>query len=263
MILYKYYNVSDISLIKKILKENLHKFSAPLEFNDPFDCRLNLVKQYSKKDYHDYLIRKGLSHYLISRNLKLYREGQINLLNIINSVSDKQIKNARILCFTTNPENMLMWSHYANKHQGICIGYSIKQAGKNYYLQVNKNDLKGTVTGSDHVLIEKVKYSKKMPKRHDFLNGDLSRFRNFLLTKSSEWKYENEFRCILTEEDMKNKYIHFNNADIVEIMIGCKASNNITQEILKYINTKTVRVYKLSLESDSYKLRKNLTTAST
>jgi Protein of unknown function (DUF2971). len=263
MILYKYYNVSDITIIKKLLKENLHKFSTPLEFNDPFDCRLNLIKEYSSKQYHEYLIKKGLSHVLITKNLKLYRDGQINLINIINSISDKQLKNARILCFTTKYDDMLMWSHYANKHQGICIGYNVKNYGKKYYLHINQNDLKGNSVGNDHVLIEKVKYSKKMPKRHNLLNGDLESFRAFLLTKSYDWKYEREFRCILSEEDMKNKLIHFSKNDIAEIIIGCKAQDIIQQEILKYVDSKSIRVFKLTLEMDSYQLKKNLTTVST
>jgi hypothetical protein len=29
----------------------------------------------------------------------------------------------RVSCFTTNPNSVVMWSHYANEHKGICVEF--------------------------------------------------------------------------------------------------------------------------------------------
>lgn len=59
-------------------------FSNPMSFNDPFDCAL--VK--GEKFNEFFLERK------------------------------------KILCLATEYDNLLMWSHYADCHRGLCIEYT-------------------------------------------------------------------------------------------------------------------------------------------
>lgn len=94
---------------------------------------------------------------------------------------------AFIVCFSFerknhNPlQNILMWSHYANSHKGICIEY-----------EYNRDYKKSNFA-------RPVKYS------NDFLH--LGKYRDFdldddecnygIFQKSKHWRYENEFRIAI------------------------------------------------------------------
>jgi hypothetical protein len=34
-------------------------------------------------------------------------------------------RDTGLLCFSESWDHLLMWSHYANKHQGICLGFDV------------------------------------------------------------------------------------------------------------------------------------------
>mgnify|MGYP002227506002 FL=1 len=37
-------------------------------------------------------------------------------------------------CFSERNDSLLMWSHYADEHRGLCIGYNLHDLIKNYEL---------------------------------------------------------------------------------------------------------------------------------
>ena len=50
----------------------------------------------------------------------------------------------KISCFSEEPDNMLLWSHYGNKHTGICIGFKVYQEFKSNCIHLSSRDLKAT-----------------------------------------------------------------------------------------------------------------------
>lgn len=48
------------------------------------------------------------------------------LLKIIQSYLNA-LKPFGCCSFSTNPKNLLMWSHYADEHKGLCIEYRTDQ----------------------------------------------------------------------------------------------------------------------------------------
>ena len=77
-------------------------FSRPTELNDPFEFRQNW---WSCDDTPSsiYKFKKFLDD-----------GGSVD----------------RVFCMTRNPNNCLMWSHYSNSHQGVCIGYEETEFSK-------------------------------------------------------------------------------------------------------------------------------------
>ena len=53
------------------------------------------------------------------------------LANELNKVIDNFIKNSSVACFTTTFDNFLMWSHYANGHNGVCLVYKTENEETN------------------------------------------------------------------------------------------------------------------------------------
>ena len=76
-----------------------------------------------------------------------------------------------ILCLTERPDNMTMWSHYAEGHSGACLQFAMPLFGYN-------------VAG-----VRKVEY------RRDVLRFDMADMPNhpeIFWTKGAEWEYEQE-----------------------------------------------------------------------
>lgn len=90
---------------------------------------------------------------------------------ILNSEKSKLNKHFGIVCFSRKWTNPLLWSHYADKHQGIAIGFEVPD-GPPFY---------------------RVNYSThRLPVPTRVQNKDVD---DLLLTKFEAWEYESEHRC--------------------------------------------------------------------
>jgi hypothetical protein len=89
-----------------------------------------------------------------------------------------------MLCFSGGWHNPVQWSHYAESHRGICLGFDVP----------------------DPALI-KVKYrtSRLKPNIAALESSDegtsAQEMRRILSTKYQHWQYENEHRCFLRLQD--------------------------------------------------------------
>ncbi|MDQ3181107.1 MAG: DUF2971 domain-containing protein, partial [Acidobacteriota bacterium] len=84
-----------------------------------------------------------------------------------------------VLCFSRSWKNPVLWSHYGDKHKGICLGFDIPDT-----------------------LLEKVIYKgERLPidvekeLNEGNLNGRMEK--KLLITKFEHWSYEEEERVIL------------------------------------------------------------------
>lgn len=118
-ILYKYRE--DGENTERIFIEHTLWFAHPNEFNDPFDCYANvqvldeeglqkLIKKESCSSFEEQIYQEGLHKYDVDK----LRE---NVNIVLNEIG--------VCCFTKNPSNILMWSHYAHNHKGICLEFDI------------------------------------------------------------------------------------------------------------------------------------------
>lgn len=133
----------------------------------------------------------------------------------------KSLDYFRIRCFSTNcPQNMLMWSHYANEHKGFCIKY-----------RLSKHFIKGEESiFNKHMYLKKIKYtSDKTSIETKTINSSLG-----YATKHKDWEYENEIRLISFDPEVKGKYssIRIDDASsIEEIYFGCRCSDSDIKKI--------------------------------
>lgn len=114
-----------------------------------------------------------------------------------------------LLCFSKSWGSPLLWSHYAQKHNGICLGFDLPD--------------------------EKVVTVTYQATRIEFNEADLTveSIESFLSTKYSEWNYEKEVRIVTELAEVyqidKNYYADFNE-DLVlrEVVVGalCEISRD-------------------------------------
>jgi hypothetical protein len=200
--LYKYR--MDDEDTEKIFTDKTLWFSHPNAFNDPFDCWANIQALDKKKLSNTLVQRNGIDAtraHLIKEGLKKFTHYDLKrgVDTVLNEVG--------VCCLSLNCGNILMWSHYAHYHQGLCLEFNILQDPNLFCLTLP------------------VKYVDSMPEYYYPVDNDDIIYK-IIQPKSTEWKYEEEIRVVkLRSEIEKNgsQAFHFNPNALRKIIFGCKA----------------------------------------
>lgn len=184
--------------------------SKPKDFNDPFDCDF-YWRDHSNKDKENHISVCGNEH----------SESGIEDLEKAKTLFEKKLLNEvnglGVTCFTTDPCNPLMWSHYADGHKGICIEY--KREGV-----LKTDEFKKINYDRDQKLVwSSLDLGRDMNKLHDF-------FEDVVFRKLSYWEYEKEWRFMVIRP--KERLFHMS-SPVVSIIFGLKCP---LEEIDKVIN---------------------------
>lgn len=156
---------------------------------------------------------------LTNHYLYLASKGQLNdpielpTLSKLDSDSLVDPTNYRICSLSNNQNSMLMWSHYAQEHQGIMVEYWF---GGEFPSGVG---------------VAKVDYADHAKRNRE---KDLYVFNQYLLTKNKEWEYESEVRIFSNQRETVGFYSYDYpsndrdkiNAQIRSITLGCKFPEN-------------------------------------
>lgn len=52
-----------------------------------------------------------------------------SFISELNRITEKFLANSHVTCFSETNDNFLMWSHYASKHSGVCLEFSLINEG--------------------------------------------------------------------------------------------------------------------------------------
>ena len=197
--------------------------------------------------YHFVSAKYGLED-LQFRRLKIARVNELNdpfefMARANNSLEraalratkEQQSEKTGLLCFSESWENSVQWSHYADRHRGICLGFDVADEQ-----------------------IKKVTY-RKSP-----LRFDLYRFRSdavyaqdfserLVSTKFDDWRYEKEWRLYIkldpaTQVDGRYFYNFSDGLHLAEVIVG--AASSITRSQLSAALGKTRRESAMSKSSN-------------
>jgi Protein of unknown function (DUF2971) len=189
--LYKYQSLSVYSLTSLI--NNTIWLAMPNTFNDPFDCALVMDSKMVQ----------------VSHN-----EEFENLQNKIREVFPK----LGICSFSAVPNLMLMWSHYANNHNGFCVEYDCRE---------------GTTLRD---AIAEVCYEDKLPclGLSDFHDHPKEAIETLWRTKAKCWSYEQEWRFVSVDGNKNHQGI-----PVTSIIFGLRMpvhDRNIVYQALRQKN---------------------------
>ena len=172
--LYKY-----SSFIDDFFKKPTIKISQPESLNDPFESEVC-------DHYYDRLI-----------NELTIRDGSASSFSIerkdVSNILSKIVINNGVISLSETPRNLLMWAHYGQQHHGMCVGF---------YDDLLKPLNKEKQTSIDINIYEPIKvnydsYRVDINKRVNIDNSTIKLVIEHLTTKSDEWIYEKEHRCII------------------------------------------------------------------
>lgn len=162
------------------------------------------------------------------------------------SLKEDMNRTIGALCFSRNWNDPVLWSHYGDRHRGICLGFDIPDDWAfeiNYQAERLKEDLESELPDRDY----------------ESLGHKL------LTTKFERWHYEDEVRMILKLEDALYEdgryFLPFCSAlRLREIVIGPR--NSLEQKNINKIvsdEDNGVSFTKSRLAFNSYKVVKKLT----
>lgn len=200
-----------------ILNAELY-FSSPLTFNDPFDCTLSYRKFYTEFEvkntyinlFEKYFLHKDILHKKLGPNY-------INFFKLHLFHLNNMQKNMGILSLSKINNNITMWSHYSNNHNGLVFEFNEK---KDFYLFKN-------LIGVNY--LKKEEYSL-----FSFSKPALEEFARLVTSKYKDWKYEEEVRIV---DFKKNGNKKFNKMALNKIYFGCNADEDNIKRIIQLCNT--------------------------
>jgi hypothetical protein len=133
-----------------------------------------------------------------------------------------------ICCFSEKCDNILMWSHYANYHKGVCLRFKSKLIEGFPYLTINSKAVELFPMNYDIIPPYPINY-------HNQVEGN-AQLLKLLSTKSLDWEYENEYIMFLTEEDSKENLNDFKKEELEGIILGMRIDYIDANEIYETIN---------------------------
>ena len=232
------------------LKNEKIYLSNPYNFNDPYDSAFSIDIEKFKEDtkksleqkvielYTDTLIRKaGIDPNIVSNKEIMYKDINIDMGIMDGFLDENQqffydyyVKNRikfKVSCLSEIHDSILMWSHYANQHQGFCIGYDTSEIEE----KIKKQLFPVFYHETFFPLINVEKTDKKLN----------------LLIKYKDWRYEREWRLISDEKFLPLKPS--------KIYLGVKFNDEYLDYFKDIAREKNWKLYKMEMNYSEYALK--------
>ncbi|MUJ22597.1 DUF2971 domain-containing protein [Aliivibrio fischeri] len=248
--LYKFRSMAKDSIryTERAITEQELYFSNARAFNDPFDCLPVISTEATTEEFkrylgdmferrHPYLSRKSVENKIteISKDSTRNHESAALLNNLITAF-DGSMSIAGVLSLAKKPDNVLMWSHYADCHQGICLKFKVCEKS-------------GFFTETHDVI-----YRKERPTFNIITDNIEESGKKALLTKAKFWAYENEVRMVSSKRPpgVYNYPVHL----IEGVILGAKISLENRELVKQWIAQveSEIHLYEAVINSKSFGL---------
>jgi hypothetical protein len=151
-------------------------FADPRSFNDPFDCRFDILESLPKS----FKMPAKIGIEIMAEKFNACKNGEeYNTIKEYRKKLEKALTEIGVLCLAGSNDNMLMWSHYADKHKGFCLCFRM--------------------IGNDAFKVRPVTYEGKYIeiKIEDFADKLEEYIKDVIFNKASDWAYEREYRIVI------------------------------------------------------------------
>ena len=242
--LYKYRSLADDNLkqyTQDIFLNNRLYHCATKDFNDPFEAIFYFELSSYHIDIEEFIISWRYFSNLNDQDISdLIDSAEIHQQSshyesLAQKLQEKIQQRTTVLSLCEAYDNILMWSHYADSHRGICIEFDLNVAFE-YWRQVLP-----------------MQYVNEFP----YVIGTeigVRELKAIYLSKSNQWAYEKEWRLI---NQLKTPgLLAFPEESISGVILGFNISQedtNIVKEWVKYRKRKPI-IRKTFIDNYSYSL---------
>jgi hypothetical protein len=216
---YRHIDENFIERTSRIFTHNELYFPQASDFNDPFDCQCaysfaadpqkqrRWLRQLAGQRFPNWN-RKDKDAW-IAKTAALGRMRTEQFEAEIAAGQNRVIATVGICSLTRVPDDILMWSHYANAHRGFCLVFDERDP---FFARAFE-----------------VAYSDTYPVINPVLDDYEVRLNKALLTKSLHWSYEHEWRIIEHESGPGIK--RFPPHSLCGVIFGCRMSDRHKSQI--------------------------------
>lgn len=189
---YKFRDVGNPQYLKSAILEHKFFFDSPDNFNDPFECLPSFSFEATEAEIIEYYRR------IVARNFQNLSEQQqiVRALEYrlttererqpgtpeykayhIDRYRELVLPKLPMFCISATYQNVLLWSHYALNHTGICLQF-----------KANSPDLGRA---------QRVMYQIERPEVNLIAKPITEQMmENTVLVKAKDWEYEEEWRVV-------------------------------------------------------------------
>lgn len=158
-------------------------------------------------------------------------ENAARLLLQIRGRWERWLRNMRIFCASEIYDDLLMWSHYAEQHSGAVIGIrhvDHPEAMLDGVMPVRYQTTIPMVAETAEDWADQLFGTKTLEV------GQL--FDRLVLTKSNQWHYEREWRCVAGDPSERSteglfEFRPFREGEIASVYLGCRISDEHRSQI--------------------------------
>jgi hypothetical protein len=275
--LYKFRTFSDPHH-HRLLTENEVWFSAPTQFNDPFDCNIPLRFDKCPEDW----LLERMAKYALSKNPEISIEEARKIAEEeLEKTGPEERRALRRHQFKQSVSPVtgvlslsshwnqngaeLLWSHYAAKHTGFVVGFN-EEVMLSWMRELSgapeDAERQEASEGLD-VRPTSVEYVNEMPSLVPCEESEVDLIHKLVTHKSEAWSYEDEVRYLMFNFDSDLKSIHLSDDNraqkipgeaIDEVTLGVNVSVSDaerTEEILREKDTE-VGLYWARLKENEF-----------
>ena len=217
-----------------IFTRNQLYFAPPTAFNDPFDSAFHVVMegranqmvveslafQQIRRDRPEFSLREAVEAAqqvgaaIVEQRLEEFRA--ISVEKLARDTNDM----VGILSLSEKNDDLLMWSHYADCHRGICLEFSTSQPS--FFqgaLPVNYGDEFPALNLHEIVLDETLRNTAP-----------------WMLMKARQWEYEKEWRVLDFECGPGPKA--FPRDALTAVVLGCRITDEYRKKVSSWLQTR-------------------------
>lgn len=225
---YRHLNGQHRDWTKRIITDAILHFANPKKFNDPFDCKVNYRPSFSEEELkHQHLDRIKRCMPLLNRDQRrakvaqhmkaLNAMGSKEFLRQMNEGLQNDINKIGVLSLSGTYNDILMWSHYADGHTGLCLKFEATK----------QTPFFGSAM--------KVDYLRSYPDV-SFTSTVGEKMDAFLLAKAIDWGYEDEYRIIDHDHGAGDK--DFPARLLAGVILGARMDPKDKEEVAQWVHNR-------------------------
>jgi len=245
---FKYRSMDAASLpwVEKTVLHNEVYFAPALSFNDPFDLRPALVLDGTPQEHRQRYIASSIKFepQLSASEREAAADQAMTSMTpehidetaaLIQALHSEQLTTRHgVFCVSEKRDDILMWSHYADHHRGICLEFD----GHGRFMA--------------HA--QPVRYSEERVPINAYRDDSDTMLEKAMFTKSNHWAYESEWRLLSYQRGPG--VVQFRPENLTGIVIGAMASAATVEKVLDWNKTRPepIQVYRASINKKKFDL---------
>lgn len=244
------YRYIDAAGAWECLKGSTLAFTPLSRFNDPFDTNFAIDLHLTAAHLRAYYVKnkeaaknwRGGVSFSKNQFVEKHLNNPTKFQEIYVRARSSFIEEKGVACFSELSNDPLMWAHYADKHQGVVIGFNTAHP-----------DLSN---------LRRVVYSKKRPAQRQLggkLNGMEMR-KSIIWRREQEWRLSAEIKdCEIRMTALKPIYVQpLSRGSFASVTFGCKTSQEFKIAVawtLKKWDLENCELQEVQLCDLTYKLK--------